>query len=67
MAAKKSAAQLREMAKELIAKAKSIEEKELIELGKIVKKHLDNGFKDVDFESFKKQLKKMVGSGKEDV
>jgi hypothetical protein len=53
------------MAKDLIAQAKRIEEKELIELGKIVKKYLDNGFKNVDLETLKNQLKKVVGSGKD--
>ncbi|MDL1979405.1 MAG: hypothetical protein LWX52_15165 [Deltaproteobacteria bacterium] len=65
MTGKRSAAQLRQMAKDLIAQAKRIEEKELIELGKIVKKYLDNGFKNVDFETLKNQLKKVVGSGKD--
>ena len=60
MVAKKSATQLREAAKELIAKAKNIEEKELIELGKIVKKHLNEDFNDVDLETLKKELKEVV-------
>lgn len=63
MVAKKSAAQLREAAKELIVKAKNLEEKELIELGKIVKKHLDKGFNKVDLETLKKQLKEVVSKG----
>lgn len=65
MTGKRSAAQLRQMAKDLMAQAKRIEEKELIELGKIVKKYLDNGFKNVDLETLKDQLKKVVGSGKD--
>ncbi len=65
MTGKRSASQLRQMAKDLIAQAKRIEEKELIELGKIVKKYLDNGFKNVDLETLKNQLKKVVGSGKD--
>jgi|LGOV01.1.fsa_nt_gb uncharacterized hydantoinase/oxoprolinase family protein len=65
MTGKRSAAQLRQMAKDLMAQAKRIEEKELIELGKIVKKYLDNGFKNVDLETLKNQLKKVVGSGKD--
>lgn len=65
MTGKRSAAQLRQMAKDLMAQAKRIEEKELIELGKVVKKYLDNGFKNVDLETLKNQFKKVVGSGKD--
>ncbi|MBS4069596.1 MAG: hypothetical protein KGZ62_13460 [Sulfurimonas sp.] len=56
MAKKMSAQDLRDQAKALLEKARELEDAECLELGRVVKKYVDNDFVGFDLNTFKKEL-----------
>jgi len=51
-----SAQDLRDQAKALLEKARELEDAECLELGRVVKKYVDNDFVGFDLNTFKKEL-----------
>ena len=56
MAKKYTAKELRDQAKKLLEEANKIDDAECLKLGKVVKKYIDNDFKNFDLAKFKKEL-----------
>ena len=61
MAKKLTSEQIKQRAQTLVERAKKQEEKELIRAGKYLKKLAKKDFKEVEFESFKLESKRILG------